>query len=40
VLCSTCLETFSLRDHVAVGVVGGMGDIITAMTNADNTVML
>ena len=40
VLCSTCLETFGLRAHVAVGVVGGMGDIITAMTNADNTVTL
>jgi sulfur relay (sulfurtransferase) complex TusBCD TusD component (DsrE family) len=40
VLCSTCLETFGLRNQVAVGVVGGMGDIITAMTNADNTVTL
>ncbi len=40
VLCSTCLETFGLRDQVAVGVVGGMGDIITAMTNADNAVTL
>jgi sulfur relay (sulfurtransferase) complex TusBCD TusD component (DsrE family) len=40
VLCSTCLETFGLRDQVAVGVVGGMGDIITAITNADNTVTL
>ena len=40
VLCSTCLETFGLRDQVAIGVVGGMGDIITAMMNADNTVTL
>jgi intracellular sulfur oxidation DsrE/DsrF family protein len=40
VLCSTCLETFGLRDQVVIGVVGGMGDIITAMTNADNTVTL
>jgi sulfur relay (sulfurtransferase) complex TusBCD TusD component (DsrE family) len=40
VLCSTCLETFGLLDQVAVGVVGGMGDIITAMMNADNTVTL
>ncbi len=38
VLCSTCLETFGLKDQVAVGVVGGMGDIITAMMNADNAV--
>ncbi len=40
VLCSTCLETLGLRDQVAVGVVGGMGDIITAMMNADNAVTL
>jgi len=40
VLCSTCLETFGSRDQVAIGVVGGMGDIITAMTNADNVITL
>ncbi len=40
VLCSTCLETFGLRDQVAIGIVGGMGDIITAMLNADNVVTL
>jgi intracellular sulfur oxidation DsrE/DsrF family protein len=40
VLCSTCLDTFGLRDQVAVGVVGGMGDIITAMTNADSAITL
>jgi intracellular sulfur oxidation DsrE/DsrF family protein len=40
VICSTCLETFGLRDQVAVGIVGGMGDIITAMMNADNAITL
>jgi hypothetical protein len=40
VLCATCLETFGLRGQVAVGVVGGMGDIIAAITNADNTITL
>jgi hypothetical protein len=40
VLCSTCLDTIGLRDQVAIGVVGGMGDIITAMTNAGNTISL
>ena len=40
VLCSTCLDTFSLRDQVAVGVVGGMGDIITAMMDAGNAITL
>jgi intracellular sulfur oxidation DsrE/DsrF family protein len=40
VLCSTCLETFGLREQVAVGVVGGMGDIIAALTGAANTISL
>jgi sulfur relay (sulfurtransferase) complex TusBCD TusD component (DsrE family) len=40
VLCSTCLDRFGLTDQVAVGVVGGMADIITAITCADNTVTL
>ncbi len=40
VLCSTCLDTFGLIDQVAIGVVGGMGDIITAIMNADNTITL
>ncbi len=39
-LCFNCLETFGLLDQVAVGVVGGMGDIITAMMGADNAVVL
>jgi sulfur relay (sulfurtransferase) complex TusBCD TusD component (DsrE family) len=38
VLCSTCLDTYGLREHAAVGVVGGMGDIIAAMTQADNAI--
>ncbi len=40
VLCFNCLETFGLLDQVAVGVVGGMGDILTAMMRADNAVVL
>jgi len=40
VLCSTCVETFGLRDQVAVGIVGGMGDIIEAITHADNSITL
>jgi len=40
VICSTCLDTFGLRDKVRVGVVGGMPDIITAMTQADSVVTL
>jgi len=40
VLCFTCLEAFGLLDQVAVGVVGGMGDIITSMLGADNAIAL
>jgi hypothetical protein len=40
VLCSTCLETFGLQEQVAVGVVGGMGDIIAAMTGAESVITL
>jgi len=40
VICSTCVDTFGLRDKVRVGVVGGMPDIITAITQADNAITL
>ena len=40
VLCSTCLERFGLTDQVAVGVIGGMGDIITATIQSDNAITL
>ncbi len=38
VLCSTCLDRFGLANRVAVGIIGGMGDIITAITQADNAI--
>ncbi len=40
VLCQTCLEYYSLRDKVAVGVVGGMSDIIEAMRQAPKVISL
>ena len=40
ILCQTCLDTFELRDQVQVGIVGGMGDIITAMWQADKVIMV
>ena len=40
ILCQTCLNTYELSDHVRVGIVGGMGDIITAMWQADNVIMV
>jgi len=38
ILCQTCLNAFELADKVKVGVVGGMGDIITAMWQADSVI--
>lgn len=38
VVCQTCLDSFGLRDHVRVGIVGGMGDIIAAMNGATKVI--
>lgn len=40
VLCSTCLDYFGLTDQVAVGIVGGMPDIIEAMQKAEKVISL
>ncbi len=40
VLCKTCLDYFGLADSVRVGVVGGMGDIIEAMSKASKVITL
>ena len=40
VVCKTCLDTFGLADRVRIGIVGGMGDIITAMWAADTLIEL
>ena len=40
VLCSTCLETFQLRDKVQVGIVGGMGDILQVLQQAKKVISL
>ncbi len=40
IVCSTCLEFFGLREKVAVGVVGGMGDIIAAQWKARKVLTL
>jgi intracellular sulfur oxidation DsrE/DsrF family protein len=40
VLCQTCLNAYGLADKVRVGIVGGMGDIITAMWEADKVIMV
>ncbi len=38
ILCQTCLNSFYLTDKVKVGTIGGMGDIITAMWQADSVI--
>ena len=38
ILCQTCIEYFGLAEKVRIGIVGGMGDIITAMWEADKVV--
>lgn len=40
VICKTCLDYFGLADRVALGIVGGMPDIITAMWGADTVITL
>ena len=38
VVCQTCLDFFKLRDRVRVGTIGGMGDIVAAMSSADKVI--
>ena len=38
VVCQTCLDYFKVRDRVRVGTIGGMGDIVAAMSSADKVI--
>ena len=40
ILCKTCVDAFGLADDVAVGIVGGMGDIFAAQSKATKVVAL
>ncbi len=40
VLCKTCLDYFGLADQVQVGIIGGMPDIIEAMSKAEKVISL
>ncbi len=40
ILCQTCLDYYGLREQVAVGIVGGMSDMIDAMQKADKVLSL
>lgn len=40
VLCKTCLDFFGLADQVEAGVVGGMPDIIEALSKAGKVISM
>lgn len=40
VICTTCLQYFGLTDKVAVGIVGGMNDIVLAQWMASKVITL
>ncbi len=40
VLCKTCLDYFGLSEQVEAGIVGGMPDIIEAMSKAEKVISL
>ena len=40
ILCQTCLNTLQLVDKVRIGIIGGMGDILTAMMEADSVITI
>jgi len=40
IICSTCLQYFGLADKVAVGIVGGMNDIVLAQWMASKVITL
>lgn len=40
ILCSTCLNYYNMIEHVKVGIVGGMGDILEAQFRAARVITL
>ncbi|NLF75349.1 MAG: hypothetical protein GX573_06595 [Chloroflexi bacterium] len=40
IVCSTCLNFLGLTNHLRVGMMGGMGDIIEAQWRADKVITL
>jgi len=40
IVCSTCLNYFGLAEKIKIGIVGGMGDIITAQWSAGKVITL
>src|SRR4030042_4904465 len=40
ILCSTCLAHYDLIDHIAVGIAGGMGDIMAAQAKGSKGISI
>ena len=40
IICSTCLNYLDLQEHVRVGIVGGMGDILEAQIHAEKVISI
>jgi selenium metabolism protein YedF len=40
IICSTCLDFYSLNNQIQVGIVGGMSDIIEAQTKASKVITI
>jgi intracellular sulfur oxidation DsrE/DsrF family protein len=40
IVCKTCVEWFGLADRLRVGIVGGMGDIVSAQAMAAKVITL
>jgi intracellular sulfur oxidation DsrE/DsrF family protein len=40
IICSTCLNYFGLAENVKIGIVGGMGDMLTAQWQAGKVITL
>lgn len=40
IICSTCLQYYGLTERVAVGIVGGMNDIVLAQWMASKVITL
>lgn len=40
ILCQTCLDFFGLTEKVAIGIVGGMPDIIETLQKAGKVISL
>jgi intracellular sulfur oxidation DsrE/DsrF family protein len=40
IACKTCIDSYQIANQLAVGIVGGMGDILAAMTRAGRVITI